>query len=115
MLISERMIEMDKYYIPSNSSNPRKTYQLIPEEELFLDALLQKSNQLSGKYELRRMSNGTIDVSYCSCPVGKIKLQGRTKNMMVLKNLYDSKNIEGSLDDFINGIDLWIKYINKYL
>lgn len=104
-----------KYFIPHNSSNPSKTYDVSHEEECFFDSLLIKSKKLSGEYQLSRLSNGTINVSYNGYPIGKIKLQGKLKRMMYLQNLYDSKHIEGELKDFINGIDYWLKYINNYI
>jgi len=104
-----------EYYIPSNSTNPKKTYEVIEDERLFLDSLLQKTPSLKGEFSLSRMSNGTINVSYESYPIGKIKLQGRKYQMMYMKNLYDSASINGGIQDFIEGIDFWIKYINKYL
>lgn len=104
-----------KYYIHPNSSNPKKEYELLYEEEFFFDTLLEKSTHLKGEYSLSRLSNGTINVSYNGHPIGKIKLQGRKKLMMYMKNLYDSETIEGDLNDFIKPIDNWISYIKKYL
>jgi hypothetical protein len=104
-----------KYFISSNSTNPKKSYEVIEAERLFLDSLLQKTTSLKGEFSLSRMSNGTINVSYNTYPVGKIKLQSRKHQMMYMKNLYDSVSINGELQDFIEGIDFWIKYINKYL
>lgn len=104
-----------KYYIPYNSTNPTKKYELIKEEEIFFDKLLEKSNHLKGEFQLYRLSDGTVNVSYKSYPIGKIKLQGRKHSMLVLISLYKSKSVEGTLDDFIITIDLWIKYISNVL
>ena len=104
-------------YIENNVSNPRKTYEIIENEELFFNQLFEKSisNGLNLKFSMVRLSNGTINVDYASYPIGKIKLQGRTNWMMVMKNIYDSKQIEGSLQNYIDGIDEWFLYIKKYL
>lgn len=104
-----------KYYIPSNMSNPKKEYELLHEEEVFLDALLEKSIHLKGEYSLSRLSDGTINVSYSGYPIGKIKLQGRKKQMMYMKNLYEPISVEGDINIFINNIDKWIRYIKKYI
>ena len=104
-----------KYYIPYNSTNPAKKYVLIKEEEKFFDKLLEKSYHLNGEFQLSRLSDGTVNVSYKTYPIGKIKLQGRKHSMLVLMSLYKSKSVEGTLDDFIIAIDLWIKYISNVL
>lgn len=103
-----------KYYISQHSKSSKK-YELIKDEELFFDKLLEKSTNLNGVFSLERLSNGTINVSYNRYPIGKIKLQGRKKYIMYLKNLYDPISVEGELEDLINQIDNWIKYIEKYL
>lgn len=102
-----------KYYIPTNSRNPKKEYDLLLEEELFFDALLDKSAHLKGEYSLLRLSDGSVNVSYNEYPVGKVKLHGRKKHMMYMKNLFDPLTIEGELNDFINTIDKWIVYIER--
>ena len=48
-----------KYYIPYNSTNPAKKYELIKEEEKFFDKLLEKSCHLNGEFQLSRLSDGT--------------------------------------------------------
>lgn len=106
-----------KFYIQSNVANSRKSYEIIESEEIFFNKLYEKAitNGLSPNFSLFRLSNGTINVEYNSYPIGKIKLQGRNKWMMVLKNLYDSSHVEGALQDYINAIDDWIAYIKQYL
>lgn len=104
-----------KYYIPYNSTNPSKEYDITKEEELFFDKLLEKSVHLKGEFQLSRLSDGTVNVSYKTYPVGKIKLQGRKHSMLVLTSLYKQNSIEGTMDDFIRGIDGWIKYIGTIL
>lgn len=104
-------------YIPNNGSNPRKTYEIIEDEKVFFYQLFEKSvsKNLNESYSMVRLSDGTINVSYNSYPIGKIKLQGRTKWMMILTNLYDSKQINGSFQNYIDGIDDWLLYIKKYV
>ncbi len=106
---------MGKYHILPNSEPPKKVYEESAEETQFFDALLIVSSHLKGEYQLSRLSNGTINVSYKGYPIGKIKLQGRTRSMMVMENLYDSKIIEGEFSDFIKGIDYWLYYIKRFL
>lgn len=104
-----------KYFIPSNSTNPSKKYLLNEKEIVFFDNLLEKSKHLKGEFQLSRLSDGTVNVAYRTYPVGKIKLQGRNHSMLVLISLYKNKSIEGTLDDFIQGIDVWLKYISNVL
>lgn len=67
-------------------------------------------------YKLDRMSDGTIAVWIHEGFVGKIRLCKKKHWMMISKKkLYEHEIIEGSLDDFIQGIDLWINYIKKHL
>lgn len=104
-----------KYFITSNSTNPSKKYVLNEEEVIFFDKLLEKSGHLKGEFQLSRLSDGTINVAYRTYPVGKIKMQGRKHSMLVLMSLYKNKSIEGTLDDFIQSIDIWLKYISSVL
>jgi len=110
------MVEMN-FEIIQNLSNPKKVYDVSADEEVFFNTLIEKSNEkeLKPLFNMTRTSNGTINVNYDSYPIGKIKLQGRTKWMMVMNNLYDSNQIEGSLDHYIEGINDWILYIEKYI
>ncbi|WFD12249.1 hypothetical protein [Tepidibacter hydrothermalis] len=97
--------------------NSKKEYEIIEEEAMFFDALLDKSEKekLKNLFQYRRTSNGTFNIIYSTYPVGKIKLQGRKHWMMIMKNLYDSKTIEGTIDDYISEIDYIIVYIKKYI
>jgi hypothetical protein len=103
--------------IKQNSSNPSKIYKILEDEELFLASLIEQSNKkgLKPTFNFTRLLNGTINVDFKSYFVGKIKLQGRTTSMLVMKNIYDSMIIKGSLADYIEGIDTWIRYIKKHL
>ncbi|KUO64776.1 MAG: hypothetical protein APF84_02780 [Gracilibacter sp. BRH_c7a] len=106
-----------EFKIAQNSTNPRKTYEVIEDEIMFFNALKMKIEEsgLKAVFKFTRLSDGTINVDYASYPIGKIKLQGRTKWMMIMKNLYDSQNIKGELHDYIEGINKWIQYIKKYI
>jgi hypothetical protein len=104
-----------RYYIPYTSTNPSKKYDITKEEEIFFDKLLEKSSHLKGEFQLSRLSDGTVNVSYKTYPIGKIKLQGRKHSMLVLTSLYKQNSFEGTMDDFIRGIDGWIKYISTIL
>ena len=79
------------------------------------DKLLKKSSHLKGKLHFSRLSDGTVNVSYRTYPVGKIKLQGRKHSMLVLTSLYKNNSIEGTMGNFIHGIDGWVNYISAVL
>ena len=109
------------YKIKYNVNPPTKIYEESQDEKQFIENLFEKSssNNLQPiKYSFTRLSNGTINVDYDYSNkvgfVGKIKLQGRKKYIMYMKNMYDSETIEGELTELINAIELWINYINKY-
>lgn len=102
------------YYFCSGEYNNK--YPISEDEQKFLDALYEKTKLVKGLFfKLDRMSNGTIAVSTSEGCVGKIRLCKQKHWMMIFTSLYDHEIIEGSLDDFIQAIDLWIKYIKKYL
>ncbi|MEH7342759.1 hypothetical protein V7122_02545 [Bacillus sp. JJ1532] len=85
-------------------------------EEIFIKNLLIKLNQSNehGALKLRRMSDKAIDFSYNGFPIGRIKMHGNNTWMQILLSLYDFKQIENvSLEEYIENIDLWIKYIKK--
>ena len=48
------------------------------------------------------MSNGTLNVQYDSCQIGRIKLQGRKHNMQIIYNEDKTEFINGNIDEFIN-------------
>ena len=114
---------MRNYYIPPTSRPPKKEYQISSEERVFLDTLIKKGRKLKGDFQFRRMADGTIAVSFSDCPIGKIKLQGKHHSMQILTGLYGPENVSENIyedspekfDVFIDGIDLWIKYIRECL
>ena len=81
------------------------------QEQMFFDELMKALTDFSGVIRPQRMSNNALSVYYNSYPVGKIKLTGRKHWMQILKGLQTVKVIEGELDDFIQHIPEWIKYI----
>ena len=108
--------------IKYNVNPPTKIYEESEEEKQFVENLFIKSsanNLQPNKYSFTRLSNGTINVDYDYSNkggfVGKVKIQGRKKFIMYMKNMYDSETIEGELTKLINAIELWINYINRYL
>ena len=115
-----------KYSVPSNSTTrtydippnctSSKKYEVTADETKFLDALMRKSEHLPGRFKFVRLSDGTINVSYGTYPVGKVKLQGKRTYLMYLKNIYDTVTLEDKvLWEYIDGIDFWLKYIKRYL
>ena len=111
-----------EFKIKYNVSPSTKAYEVSDDENQFIEALFSKSetcNLQPNKFTFTRLSNGTINVDYDYYGkggfVGKVKLQGRKKFVMYMKNLYDPVTVDGELAECINSIDFWIKYINKYL
>lgn len=85
------------------------------QEQIFFDELMKQLIMFKGTIRSERMSNNSLNVKYNSCQVGRIKLTGRKHWMQILKNMYDVEVIEGELDDFIQHIPEWVRYIKKYL
>ena len=82
-------------------------YKVNESEEEFFDVVYKVIGE---GIVLIRMSDGTLDVSYHSYPIGKVKLQGRKFCMQILKGMYNFKIITGSVEDFIPYIADWKKY-----
>lgn len=127
MLILERMIEMlfsKKSKLPSQPKNYYFTdasyyNDKFPpnEDELkFFNALSERTiGWNKGMFKLDRMGDGTISVWLPKGFVGKVRLCKNKHWMMIQTDLYDSKVIEGSVDDFIKNQDYWLYYIKKHL
>lgn len=93
-----------------------KYCKLSTDEEYFIKYLLYKLylNKEKGAVQLRRMSTRTIDFYYEGFPVGKIKLNGKKTSMQILLNLYDYHVLkDATLEEYIDEIDSWIRYIKK--
>lgn len=88
---------------------------LNEQEQIFFDALMDALKDFNGVIRPERMSNKSINVKYNGCQIGRIKLTGRKHWMQILKNQYDAESIEGELDDFIQHIPEWVRYIKRYL
>ena len=102
-----------KYSIKYGTNSPSKTFEINELEEKFFNTLYSKlPKEINKNIQLIRMANGTITVDYCGYFIGKIKLQGRTHDMLILTSLKDSYIVT---DNFIEHIDEWVNYINKYI
>lgn len=102
-----------KYPIRYSTNPPSKLYEINQEEENFFDVLYSKlPTQINNHINLIRMANGTITVDYNGYFIGKIKLQGRNHDMLILTSLYESKIV---YENFIEYINDWVKYINNYI
>ncbi len=102
------------YYI-SKTSSTGKDYSISEKEEQFFSVLYNAlSPSTNEKIHLNRMANGTLAVYFGSFPVGKIKLRGKTYWMQIQKGLYTVKVIEGNIDDFIEHIPDWERYIRLH-
>ena len=127
MLILERMIEMlfsKKSKLPSQPKNYYFTdasyyNDKFPpnEDELkFFNALSERTiGWNKGMFKLEGMGDGTVSVWLPKGFVGKVRLCQNKHWMMIQTGLYDSKVIEGSVDDFIKNQDYWLYYIKKHL
>ena len=87
-------------------------YKVNADEDKFFEAVYK---EIGEGICVVRMSDGTLDVSYHSYPIGKVKLQGRKHSMQILKGLNSIKSITGSVEDFIPYIVEWKKYANRIL
>jgi hypothetical protein len=91
-------------------------YILSSEEKIFLDKFLNQilENKIDLRIRTERRSNGEIFVEYRGCQVGRINLQDGNHSMQILCGMYGNKVIGGNLNNFIEEIPAWIRYI-KYL
>lgn len=114
--LKKRMEEVNKKITSPNDIYPSDygKYKLNNHEKIFLDELLTQI--LIKKIPLfiytRRMSDGTINVEYNGCQIGRINLQHKKGYMQILKGAYGIKEIEGNVQTFIEHIPAWIRYIN---
>ncbi|MBQ9609358.1 MAG: hypothetical protein IJV15_07950 [Lachnospiraceae bacterium] len=81
------------------------------QEQIFFDKMKEALSEIDRTINLNRMSDGTISVYSNTYYVGKIKLTGKKHRMQILKGLQTVKVIDGELDDFIQHIPDWIRYI----
>lgn len=103
-----------KYKIEKNVTT-NKDYEVNEKEEYFFTQLYNTLPVDDNFFiHLYRMSNGTLSVYYKTYPVGKIKLQGRTYSMQILKGLSSVKTIEGDVEEFISYIPDWCRYIRLH-
>lgn len=113
-----RVNQMDKIIKTNNSLYPKDTekYKLLPEEKIFLDVFWEQliKNKIDLRISTERRSNGEIFVEYRGCQIGRINLQNNNHSMQILRGMRGNKVIGGDLDDFIEQIPAWIRYI-KYL
>lgn len=110
--------QINKTIKSNNSLYPEYTekYKLLPEEKRFLDVFWGQliKNKIDLRISTERRSNGEIFVEYRGCQVGRINLQNNNHSMQILRGMHGNKVIEGNIDDFIEQIPAWIRYI-KYL
>lgn len=103
-----------KFRIEKNCTS-QKDYVTNEFEESFFERLYDSLPEADRLFiHLYRMSNGTLSVYYKTYPIGKIKLQGRVFSMQILKGLSSVKYIDGSLEDFLEHIPDWCKYIRLH-
>lgn len=113
-----RVNQINKTIKSNNNLYPEDTnkYKLLPEEKRFLDIFWGQliKNKIDLRISTERRSNGEIFVEYRGCQVGRINLQNNNHSMQILHGMHGNKVIGGNIDDFIEQIPAWIRYI-KYL
>lgn len=87
---------------------------LSDQEALFFDKLKKALSEINRSITMERLSNGVISVYSNTYYVGKIKLSGKKHWMQVLRGETQIKTIEGEIDDFIQQIPNWIRYIRLH-
>lgn len=103
-----------KYIIRKNCTSI-KDFPITEKEIQFFDCLHSKlSDEQNCHIRLFRMSNGSISVYFDSYPIGKIKLYGQRFWMQILKGLYSNKTVEGTVEQFIEHIPEWQRYIELH-
>ena len=63
--------------------------------------------------KLNRLSDKTLNVQYIDMQIGRIKLQGRKKKMQILTKNNVEWIEDGTLENYIQFIGKWMKYLNK--
>ena len=87
---------------------------LSEQEERFFDELQKSLSEINRTITMERLSNGAISVYANSCYVGRIRLTGRKHWMQILRGLTQNKTIYGELDELIQHIPEWIRYIRLH-
>lgn len=96
---------------------PNKVFTTTDEEDAFFRevvrlALESKLNPSSFYFE--PMSNKSFHVQYGGYPIGRIKLNGRTSHMQILKGMNGVKTLDNlTIEEYVSHIPDWIKHI-KY-
>ncbi|MGF0556176.1 SAP domain-containing protein [Clostridioides difficile] len=104
--------------IPFEFNDKNYNFKINENEIYFFNILKIKmyENELKNNFVFDRMSDGAFNTFDASGNfIGKVKLQGRKKWIMYMKNEFGSEHIYGELIHLIDGIDAWIKYSNEYL
>ncbi len=87
---------------------------LSEKEERFFVELQKSLSEINRTITMERLSNGVISVYANTFYVGKIKLTGKKHWMQILRGLTQSKTIYGELDELIQHIPEWIRYIRLH-
>lgn len=109
----DKIIYLKNYQIPISVTNQFDSCsELTKEEKIFLNFLYSYllENNFTPNIKYKILSNNTIDVRYNEFQIGRVKLRGRKFKMQLL-TINNVKWIEGTLEDFINKIPDWLKYI----
>ena len=94
-----------------HASGKTSPLRLNNEEQQFFDELEKSLSEIKRNFTMERLSNGTINVYSNGYYVGKIKLTGRKRWMQILRGETQIKHIDGELNDFIQHIPDWVRYI----
>lgn len=101
--------------IKEHVNNLSNKFEMNDLEKQFITNLMIKWPVNYPHISLNRLSNGTISVEYTGYLIGKIKLRGKSYSMQIIKGLTNVYDVTGTIEDFINNIDKWIYYFNKYI
>lgn len=94
--------------------SPQISVDLTEPEQHFFDELQNKLSEVNRSITIERLSNGVTSVYSNMCYFGKIKLSGRKHWMQILRGETQSKTVYGELDDFIQYIPDWVRYIKLH-
>jgi len=87
---------------------------LSESEKFFFTELRKALTEIKRTVAMERLSNGVISVYSNTYYIGKIKLSGKKHWMQILRGETQIKTVDGELDDFIQHIPDWVRYIRLH-
>lgn len=102
MLFRKKKKEPVTLNVKFNTESAKK-YTIIPDEEIFVNALALHINPRS--IILTRLSDGTLNVTTPDAYLGKVRLQGKKKYIQCYPDTFYADTV----DELIKYIPLWFK------